>query len=123
MWKARGGFHGGYRLAIQPQAITLYHIVSSVDSLNATAPCNGIYKGCIPHGAHCLTHQMLFKIDAILLSVLKTITLKDVMNHDLALSVTSDLSAANHQNDINRFEAEHSLSMDFETKECVYGTA
>lgn len=114
------GFHGGYKLSRAPIEITLYDIVFAVDTLEPTEACAGIHLGCKPHGAKCLTHQLLYKLDDILLSFIKQITLDHISHH--ALIGGPDLGTADTlETERNRpTSGESKIAQTLHYEGCVY---
>ena len=82
--KSSRGFNGGYQLSSEPSKLSIFSIVMAVDALKITHPCKGQSIGCIPHGAHCLTHQLWTALDSVMLEYLKKLTLQDVYSNTMA---------------------------------------
>lgn len=92
------GFYGGYSFGQPIAQISICDIVCAVDTIQRTQPCNGINKGCMPHGASCLTHQLWTAIDHVLFEYLGQLSLEDVYRSTLKNNKNSFMTLSDPTN-------------------------
>lgn len=93
------GSQGGYVFARDPVEITLFDIVVSVDKEFKSRRCLNATIGCQPGGARCLTHDLWAKLDETVECFFKSLTLKHVIDRDVANMVFL-MQPQNNQNEI-----------------------
>lgn len=78
--KSVRGSQGGYLLTREPDDISIYDVIVSVNEPIKTVRCAGHDKplGCQPDGARCLTHDLWNQLDNVVKFYLKSVTLSDV---------------------------------------------
>ena len=82
--KSMRGAQGGYVFARDSTEITLYAIVSSVDTTFKSKRCHNPTIGCQPNGQRCLTHDLWAKLDDAVECFFKNVTLRHVIDRDIS---------------------------------------
>ncbi len=83
---ASKGAHGGYKLGRDANAITLAHIVESIDGPLAITACGRNDDPCDQYGS-CTVRDPLWKVKDRILSVLQTTTLAEMGDRDVEKEV------------------------------------
>lgn len=68
---------GGYQLTAWPEQISIAQIVQAADEVVDTTKCRG--KEDCQQGARCLTHHLWEQLNQAILTFLKSVTLKQVI--------------------------------------------
>jgi Rrf2 family protein len=71
------GKHGGYRLQVQPQTISMLSIIEAMDGSVMPVSCVGLPGAC-EQGKSCLPRQFWIGLKGAIDDYLRTKTLKDV---------------------------------------------
>ncbi len=89
--KSERGAQGGFTIARHPDEISVFDVVSSVDSLNLSMPCKGLSQGCSLQGAKCITHYLWSAIDQVMFDFLTSLTLTKIATQTALTQVKADL--------------------------------
>lgn len=72
------GARGGYRLALAPEQLTLFEIVSTIEGPVAIVDCLGAGARC-PRARDCTAHWVWAEVNQRLADVLRGITLAEIV--------------------------------------------
>jgi Rrf2 family iron-sulfur cluster assembly transcriptional regulator len=76
--KSSRGALGGYLLARDSTSITLFEVIVSVDKEFRSKRCLNAGVGCQPGGVKCMTHDLWAKLDDVIETFFKKLSLFDV---------------------------------------------
>ncbi len=80
--RTQKGSKGGYHLAADPEAITLYDIVASIEGSMAPVSCVDDISSCDRHNT-CITRQVWTRIKDVVSDELRSKTLADLVADQL----------------------------------------
>ena len=87
---SRRGPHGGHRVAVKPELISVRDVVDSVDYSLAPIDCVEEPEGCRLSGA-CSQRELWSEVETMLLNHLKKVRISDLMKQQIAMSLAASV--------------------------------
>lgn len=87
------GSKGGYRLKYKPNEIVILDIISAVDEKIELLRCNNSGNGCINKNKLCESHDLWSNLMININDYLGSISLSNVLEHDINLGKAQALNA------------------------------